>query len=617
MELAGAAAGEAQFQRARLLVGALMRAGVRRAVTSPGSRSTPLVLAALDAEAAGLDVRSIVDERAAGFFALGQARATGEPTALICTSGTAPAHYLPAMMEAREAGVPLIALTADRPVELLDCAAPQTTDQTKLFGSVVNHFADVDLGGRVDALSLRALRRAATQAAFRSRWPRPGAVHLNVRARKPLERAEGAEGRALAAAVDDLLAAPLEAGRPRAEPDPRALDRAARLCRRAERGLIVAGPMPLPSPSRRSRGGDVYGLAGLAKRGGFPLVAEATSQSRFVEGDVSGGAGHLADHLADGLGAAWAADGGKALPAPDLVLQVGAPPVSAGVQRLLETCEAPQIVLSDGPWTDPAGLATVFVPGDVAAAVAGLRSRLEAVPGEPAGDGWRRAVLAFGRRLVEAAGSVRADSGGRGFHDGEAARAAVNAVPTGGLLMLGNSLPVRLVEDWVGRVERRVWVASQRGLSGIDGLVAGFLGSLSTGGFPGGVLLLGDVSLLHDLDGLASASAYGQGPPAAIVVIDNGGGRIFERLPIAKADVFRGPAGGHWLTPHGVDFGGLAQAFGLPYARVEESSAAERAIGAAARRRGASLIVAGSAAGALARAEAALPAALAALPSGP
>ena len=607
MELAGAAAGEAQFQRARLLVGSLMRAGVRRAVTSPGSRSTPLVLAALDAEAAGLDVRSIVDERAAGFFALGQARATGVPTALICTSGTAPAHYLPAMMEAREAGVPLIALTADRPVESMDCAAPQTTDQTKLFGSVVNHFAEVDLGGRVDPLSLRALRRAATQAAFRSLWPRPGAVHLNVRARKPLERAEGAEGRALAAVVDDLLEAPLEAGRPHVAPDPHALDRAARLCRQAERGLIVAGPMPLPSSSGRSRGGDVYGLAGLARRSGFPLVAEATSQSRFVERDAAVGAGRPVDCL----GAAWAADGGKTLPAPDLVLQVGAPPVSAGVQRLLETCGAPQIVLSDGPWTDPAGLATVFVPGDVAAAVAGLRSRLEAAPGEPARDDWRRGVLALGSRFVEAAGSARADSGGRGFHDGEAARAAAEAVPTGGLLMLGNSLPVRLVEDWVGRIERRVWVAGQRGLSGIDGLVAGFLGSLSTGGFPGGVLLLGDVSLLHDLDGLAAASAYGNGPPAAIVVIDNGGGRIFERLPIAKSDVFGGPAGGHWLTPHGVDFGGLARAFGLPYARVEESSAAERAIGAAARRRGVSLIVAGTVDGALARAEAALPAALA------
>ena len=584
---AGAGAGEAQFQRARLLVGALTQAGVRRAVTSPGSRSTPLVLAALDAAPAGLSVASIIDERAAGFFALGQARATGMPTVLICTSGTAPAHYLPAMMEAREAGVPLIALTADRPMELMDCAAPQTTDQTKLFGSFVNHFAEVDLAGPVDPLSLRAIRRTAAQAVFRSRWPRPGAVHLNVRARKPLEPEAGAGDGSLAAAVDALLAEPIEAEAPAAQPDPAALDRAAALCRRAERGLIVAGPLPLPSPARRSHGGDVYGLAELAKRSGFPLVAEATSQSRFVERSAPRGTGHLANCL----GAAWTAEEAGALPPPDLVLQVGAAPVSAGAQRLLETCGASQIVLSDGPWTDPAGLASVFLPGDVAATVAGLCSRLEAVPGELEGDGWRRDVLALTSRFREAAAGGGAESGDCGLHDGDAARGAVEATPTGGLLMLGNSLPVRLVEDWAGKVERRIWVASQRGLSGIDGLVAGFLGSLSTGGFPAGVLLLGDVSLLHDLDGLMVASTYREGPPAVVVVVDNGGGRIFERLPIAKTDVFRGPAGRHWLTPHRVDFAGLAQALDLPYALVGRLQDLDGALEAAVSRSGVSLVV--------------------------
>jgi len=598
MGLAEAGAGAAQFQRARLLVGALTQAGVRRAVTSPGSRSTPLVLAALEAAAAGLDVASIIDERAAGFFALGQARATGVPTVLICTSGTAPAHYLPAMMEAREAGVPLIALTADRPIELMDCAAPQTTDQTKLFGSFVNHFAEVDLAGPVDPLSLRAIRRTAAQAVFRSRWPRPAAVHLNARARKPLEPEVGAGDGSLAAAVDALLREPIEAAVPASRPDPAALDQAAALCRQAKRGLIVAGALPLPPPARGAAA-DAYGLAELARRTGFPLLAEATSQSRFVEGSAAG----EASCRADCLGAAWAADGGNALPVPDLILQVGAPPVSAGTQRLLEACGAPRVVVSDGPWTDPAGLASVFLPGDVVATVAGLRSRLEAVPGESAGDGWRRDVLALTSRFREGAASDGAESGDRGLHDGDAARAAVEATPTGGLLMLGNSLPVRLVEDWAGKVERRVWVASQRGLSGVDGLVAGFLGSLSTGGFPAGVLLLGDVSLLHDLDGLAIAPEYADGPPAAVVVIDNQGGRIFDRLPIAKADVFRGPAGRHWSTPHGVDFGGLARAFGVPCVRVEDATALAREIGAALGRRGVSLIVATVDPGALDAAE--------------
>ncbi len=606
MELAPSAAGEAQFQRARLLVGALVQAGVRRAVTSPGSRSTPLVLAALDVVGAGaaaeLDLVSIIDERAAAFFALGQARATGMPTALICTSGSAPAHYLPAILEAREAGLPLIVLSADRPTELMDCAAPQTADQTKLFGSAVNFFAEIDLGGRVDPLNLRALRRTAAQAVFRSRWPRGGAVHLNVRARKPLERQEVRENHPLAAAVDELLGEPLEVGMPSAAPDPDLLDRAARLCRQAERGLIVAGPLALPPPDGRRRGGDVFGLAELARWTGFPLLAEATSQSRFVDAASSGGA----EHLAECLGAAWTADGGQSVALPDLIVQVGAPPVSGGAQRLLEACGASQVVVSHGPWTDPAGLASVFLLGDVGATVAGLSGRLKEHPVDPAAEGWRRDVFALCSRFSGAVAKLAGDSGEGGLHDGEVARATVTATPTNGLLMLGNSLPVRLVETWVDGLERRIWVASQRGLSGVDGLVAGFLGSLSTGGFPAGVLLLGDVSLLHDLDGLTVASAYGEGPPAVIVVIDNGGGRIFERLPIASTEVFRGPAGRHWLTPHGVDFAGLAQAFGLPYARVEESSGLEQEIGAAVSRRGVSLVVARCAADALARAEAAL-----------
>ena len=588
----GAGPGEAQFQRARLLVGALMQAGVRRAVTSPGSRSTPLVLAALDAAAAGLDVASIIDERAAAFFALGQARATGVPTVVICTSGTAPAHYLPAILEAREAGVPLIALTADRPMELMNCAAPQTTDQTRMFGSAVNHFAEVDLAGPVDPLSLRALRRTAVQAVFRSRWPRGGAVHLNVRARKPLEPEVDAGDGALAATVDALLEEPVEAAVPAAQPDPAVLDRAAALCRRAERGLIVAGPLPLPSPECR-RDGDVRGLAKLARRTGFPLLAEATSQNRFMEGDAAADAARL--------GAAWVADGGEGLPLPDLILQVGGPPVAAGAQRMIEAAGARQIVLSDGPWTDPDGLASVFLFGDVARSVSGLCRRLEDAVSGAETAGWREDVLALCGRFRAAA--ALPDAGGLGFHDGEAAGTAVAATPANALLMLGNSLPVRLVETWAARPGRRIWVASQRGLSGIDGLVAGFLGSLSAGVFPAGLLLAGDVSLLHDLDGLAIAPEYGDGPPAVVVVIDNQGGRIFDRLPIAKAGLFRGPAGRHWLTPHGVDFGGLARAFGVPHARVEDASGLAGEIEAALGRRGVSLIVARVAPGALAAAE--------------
>ncbi len=595
MELAKV--GEAQFQRARLLVGALVQSGVRRIVTSPGSRSTPLVLAALDlaaGEQPDLDLTSIADERTAAFFALGQARATGSPSALICTSGSAPAHYLPALLEARAAGVPLIALTADRPLELMDCAAPQTTDQIRLYGAAVHHFAEIDLAGRTDSAGLRALRRAAAQAVFRSRWPRPGAVHLNVRARKPLERSPGAPAGALEAAVDTLLAEPIAAPAPAAEPDPLALERAASLCRSAVRGLIVAGPLPLPPAAALRPDADIRGLLKLARRTGFPLLAEATSQSRFTSGDGADAAR---------LGAAWALDGGRSLAPPDLILQVGAPPAAAGARRLTAVAEASRIVLTDGPWTDPDGLASVFLSGDPGRSTAALcRLLADEPPAAAAAEtaGWRDDVLALCRRLRSAAERALA---GAGFHDGSAVAAAVAATPGNGLLMLGNSLPVRLVETWAARPGHRVWVGSQRGLNGIDGQVAGFLGSLQTGGFPAGVLVVGDVSLLHDLGGLALAPIAADGPPAVILAIDNGGGRIFDGLPVAAADVFQGPEGRHWLTPPDCDFGSLARAFGVPCARVEDIPSLKRELAAALGRRGVSLVAASVAPEALAAAE--------------
>ncbi len=587
--------GELQFQRARLLVGAMVRAGVRRAVTSPGSRSTPLVLACLDVEGAGgqagLEVTSVIDERAAAFLALGQARATGLPTALICTSGSAAGHYFPAILEAREAGVPLIVLSADRPWDLMHCAAPQTTDQTRLFGAAVNFFAEVDLAGGADAASLRALRRLAAQAVVRSRSPRGGAVHLNVRARKPLEPPSPVDRGPVAELVDGLLDAPLDVAPARspAAVDPDLLERAAALCRGAERGLIVAGPLPLPPPAARGAGAGA-GLpdpAELARRTGFPLVAEATSQSRFVGPDARLGEACRAECL----GEAWAS-AERSLPSPDLVLQVGAPPVSGSLQQFVASGGAPQIVFSDGPWTDPEGLASVFLLGNVEASVAALCARLEAPTAAEAGGDWRHEVQIAARGLRAAAGSASPGTGGQPLHDRDAAWAAVEATPADGLLMLGNSLPVRLVEQCPGLVDRRIWVASQRGLSGIDGLVAGFLGSLEAGEFPAGVLLIGDVSLVHDLDGLMLASACREGPPAAIVVIDNGGGRIFERLPIADTEAFRVRQGKHWLTPHGVDFAGLAQAFGLRYARAETAGELAEALVAALGQNGVTMVVA-------------------------
>src|SRR5215471_11195604 len=169
---------------ARLLVVSLADAGLCDLVVSPGSRSTPLVAAALASKR--FRMTSLVDERSAGFFALGRAKATGRPSAVVCTSGSAAANYFPAVVEAATARVPLLVITADRPPELHDCGAAQTMDQTRLYGAHVRRFVDVGMP-ETDAAALYALRRRAAQCLAETMWPEPGPVHVNVRARKPLE----------------------------------------------------------------------------------------------------------------------------------------------------------------------------------------------------------------------------------------------------------------------------------------------------------------------------------------------------------------------------------------------------------------------------------------------
>ena len=177
-------AAERQTEWARLVIESLVQAGVRDAVISPGSRSTPFVIAAL--QQTKLRCASALDERSGAHYALGQARSTLRPTLLLCTSGSAPANYFPAVVEASEAGVPLIVLSADRPPELHHCGANQTTDQTQLYGRHVRFFAQLG-EPRDDLLSLRSVRRLMARAMAEATGVKPGPVHVNAQARKPLE----------------------------------------------------------------------------------------------------------------------------------------------------------------------------------------------------------------------------------------------------------------------------------------------------------------------------------------------------------------------------------------------------------------------------------------------
>lgn len=519
-----------QELHAELLFDALARAGVEHLVLSPGSRSTPFVLAA--ARQPGLQLHDAVDERAAAFFALGAGRATGRPAALLCTSGTAPAHYYPAVIEAAAAGVPLVVLSADRPHELAACAAPQTIDQTRLFGEHVRFFADL---GSPDAtaLSLRATRRFVAQAVHRSRWPEPGPVHLNLRARKPLEP-QGAhtdDERALAALAGSVRQEPLpRAHPPRTLPDPAAIELVARALA-GRRGVVACGPGPLDRARAREA------VAALCRATGWPLLAESTSQLRHgMPPDVAvvGAFDHL---LAAGL----------AEP-PEVVVQIGLPPVASAWERW--AARASRVVVAPHGWADPTSGAEHLLLGEVAPAVQALADALAGAP--PAPD---PAWLPADRLAWEA---VDAELAGEGL----AVRRAVEALPEGALLAVGNSLVVRQLDQFVPPRPAPVDTLSQRGVSGIDGLVAGAAGSAVAARRPV-LLLLGDLSALHDLGGLALLP---RDVSVCVLVLDNGGGRIFEQLPIARHPDVGEEALRRFTTPRRHDLAHAAALFGIRFA---------------------------------------------------
>lgn len=553
---------------ARLLMASLRRAGLREVVLSPGSRSTPFAWAAL--RDPGLRCRTIIDERSAAFFALGHARMTGEPALLICTSGSAAANYFPAIVEAAESALPVLILTADRPLELQGAAAPQTIDQVKLYGDYVRAY--VELGAPdPDSRMLRALPRLVARALLTSRWPTPGPVHINARARKPLEphAADTPAGRELRSLVDRLIERVTQPEPATVHPAESAVEALARACRNARRGLIVCGPA---SPGDAATPDAV---AELARATGFPVAAEAASQLRFPYVEPAS--------PLDAFAALLEAPGLEATVVPDLVIQLGRPPTaSAWHAAVARWADTERYVIAPHGWPDPSSTATAVVHGPLDATVRAVtRSLAEA--GETAADSvaerdaWRAELMDLNERarvVVEAA--VEGP-----FSEGAAVRAVVDHLPAGDVLAVGNSLPIREVDTFVPARSRDLTVWFQRGANGIDGLISGAAGAAAASGRPT-TLLIGDVSFVHDMGGLRAIRDLPA--PLTVVILDNGGGRIFDRLPMAEVIEGEGSRAASreirdaWLTPPGVHFDAAARTFGLAFARAEDTASVTRGL---------------------------------------
>jgi 2-succinyl-5-enolpyruvyl-6-hydroxy-3-cyclohexene-1-carboxylate synthase len=556
----------------RLLVESLADAGIRDAIISPGSRSTSLVWAF--SSSSRIRCLSIVDERSAAFFAVGHAKSTGTPALILCTSGSAAANYFPAIVEASLSRTPLVVVTADRPFELMDASASQTIDQTKIYGNYVRRFVELGMPDATDA-ALLSLRRRATQAVSDALAPEPGPVHLNFRARKPLEPVAGESqaARELTRSVDVLLERPIpRSGVPRRSPDPELVARLTRDCSGARRGVIVCGPSRPVNPATPAH------VARLASLSGFPVYAEATSQLRFAPGFDLG-----SSFLLDALDQLLKVPSFRGRFTPDLILQIGEPPVSAAWDRFVGAhSEIPRHVIADYGWPDPHGSAQSIVVANVDETLCAVAREIETH--RPSADpAWSKFLALANDAAWRVVDSVLHAPD---LSEAAAIRAVSSALPAGSWLSLGNSLPVRHADAFIRCAPLGVSVLHQRGTSGIDGVVSATAGAARATGRPTTVVL-GDLSALHDVGGFAAAASVET--PLVVVVLNNDGGRIFEQLPVASSDIGEDRLR-LWTTPHGRSFAPVSDLFRIRYERPETAPSLARAVAEGLARPGSTLI---------------------------
>jgi 2-succinyl-5-enolpyruvyl-6-hydroxy-3-cyclohexene-1-carboxylate synthase len=530
-----------------LFLRSFVQSGVSHIVISPGSRSTPLALAA--AAEKGLTCHVVIDERSAAFFALGQARITQRPTLLLCTSGTAAAHYLPAMIEANLAQIPIIAITADRPWEAYDNASSQTIDQVKLFGDHVRFYAELGVpDASID--SLRAVPRIAAQAVFSSMGQNPGPVHINARFRKPLEPVD-AGPEPWQAEVERLLSvgAP-KVYYPQSEPSPEVIDVLISAISRSKKTLFVCGPSLGDQEKNREA------ITRLAKKIKAPIFAEASSGLRFGASQKTFVCGAFDSFLRE--------PSFRKKIAPELILSFGMPPVSSSYNTWLsENPEIEHFIIAPSGWNDPTQTANALIFGSIEKIALAVEARIKDVE---VNAEWNETLQ---QAEVRSWSCVENSLSQSHLSEGGIARCVLQSLPEECILLIGNSNPIRDVDTYCAPLssEKAINVLHQRGASGIDGLISGAAGSKSVTE-KAMVLLLGDISFLHDLGGLNALRSVGG--PLVIVVVQNNGGRIFGQLPLGKRPELASAIESYFATPQNLHFEQFAEGFGLLYERIEE-----------------------------------------------
>jgi 2-succinyl-5-enolpyruvyl-6-hydroxy-3-cyclohexene-1-carboxylate synthase len=513
---------------AATFVDELAAQGVEFACVSPGSRSAPIAMALQ--RHPRIKVLVHIDERCGSFFAVGLGKATGRPAVVLSTSGTAAAEFHAAVVEASYSGTPLIVLTADRPPELQGVGANQAIDQQHLYGSAVRWFFDpgapVEMPG-----SARMWRRLAARAVAEAAT---GPVHINLPFREPLVPPPGKIPVAEASPAQAVTSG-------RLLPNQAQVASLASALQRAQRPLVVAGELR-----------DGERLAPALLRLGLPVLAEPTSQLRRTE------AGAAVESYEALLRAGWSLQHG-----PDLVIRLGGTPTSRVLNRWLAAAAAPTFLIDpDRAWRDEDHVATNVMACEP-------QPLLEALPPVDR-SAWRDMWVSAGKR---ASAAIAATIVSTPLHEGHVVRALSARLPDPGHVFIGSSMPIRAADSFwpLARPQQRFF--GNRGASGIDGLVSSGLGVATGRDAVPTVLLLGDLSLYHDMNGLWALQRHGI--RATLVVCDNNGGGVFSFLPQAEhQDVFEEI----FATPLGLDLSQVARLYGLVYSPVSDRSGLEPAI---------------------------------------
>lgn len=502
--------------------------GMHTAVVSPGSRSAPLALAF--AAHPSLQAIPVLDERSAGFFAVGRARESGRPVALVCTSGTAAANFLPAVIEARYSHVPLLVLTADRPHELRGCHSGQTINQIRLYGDYPVFQAECgypEITAEATRAQAALLRRSWEAATGREAGP----VHLNFPFRDPL--APDPDGVAQKLEFDPsgpkIVAVPSVQKCAAIREVPLAA---------GGRGLIVAGPANPPDPESYSRG-----VTALSAALGWPVLADALSPLRNRGEEIPyliSGYDTLLQHPK--IEEAWQ---------PERVLQLGSLPTSKRLRTWLQKGAAPTLVLDpSADRRDPLGRPAQYISADVEDAT-GLAPAARVDMGWL--EQWQVAETGFRRRLRAAMEEMNT------LFEGKVAHTLALAAPLRSQIFIASSMPVRDAEFFWPVQDRGHRIHSSRGANGIDGTLSTALG-MAHGTTRPCFLLTGDLALLHDANGMLLRRHF-QGS-LTVLLINNGGGAIFENLPVSR---FREAFTEFFLTPQQVDFAAWSGAHEVPH----------------------------------------------------